>query len=178
MTSISPRLSRPLKDAVFMEMAEALAQLSTCRRRATACLLIDQDYEVLGQGYNGAPRGEPHCLVTPCPGAGAVSGTELDACEAMHAEWNALQRCRDHGKIWTAFTSTEPCVTCMKMLMNTPCRRVLYVRPYPGADPSRWLRGGREWIQVDLRYQTLIKHRHVLRRKEADCWYLDDASPR
>ena len=148
MKPTSPHSNRPLKDAAFMEIARVLARLSTCRRRATACLLIDRNYEILGQGYNGVPRGEPHCLDQPCPGADAPSGTALDACEAMHAEWNALQRCREPDKIWTAYVTTEPCVTCMKMLMNTSCKRVLFIHSYAAADGSRWVNYERTWARV------------------------------
>lgn len=147
------RITRPSKDEVFMVMTRELARLSTCRRRAAACILIDKDYEVLGQGYNGNPRGQSHCLDYPCPGAEAASGRDLDACEALHAEWNALQRCRDHKAIWTAFLTCEPCTVCFKMLLNTPCRRIIFNEPYSGEVgygtlAARWKRAGRVWLQA------------------------------
>ena len=102
------RLGRPAKDTVFMQLAIDLAELSTCQRRAVGCVLVDKHYDVLGMGYNGVAAGEPHCLDHPCPGVEAAEGTRLDDCEALHAEWNALLRCRDHRRIWTAFVVVEP----------------------------------------------------------------------
>lgn len=150
-----------------MDMTFALAQLSTCRRRAAGCILVDKNYEVLGQGYNGNPKGEAHCLDHPCPGVNAAPGTELDACEAMHAEWNALQRCRDYTKIWTAFVTVEPCVTCVKMLLNTPCQRVVFVQTYATAGRTRWGGGGRLWVQLNQARLDPLEYRDIGNSKES-----------
>lgn len=81
------------------------------------------------------------------------SGTALDACEAIHAEQNALLQCRDVFSIETCYVTVSPCVTCVKLLMNTACRRIVFAAPYAHDDASRTLWGPREWIHVAMQEQ-------------------------
>lgn len=74
-----------------------------------------------------------------CTAANAPSGTDLDACMATHAEVNAIAQCADVDRIHTCYTTTEPCVSCTKMLMNTGCIRVVYRTPYPHNSAALWL---------------------------------------
>lgn len=83
-----------------------------------------------------------------CPGATAKSGTNLDACGAIHAEQNALLQCRDVYSIDTAYVSTSPCVTCVKLLLNTSCQRIVFAEPYPHGSSERiWVGAGRVWYR-------------------------------
>jgi dCMP deaminase len=139
---------RPTKDQYFLQMAKLVATRSTCLRRSVGCVLVNARGHVLSTGYNGVAMGMPHCnervangsansdynvlkldptkLPYPfsCPGSHAASGTNLDACQAIHAEQNALD-------IETAYCTTSPCLTCVKLLMNTSCRRILFLEEYP-----------------------------------------------
>lgn len=138
---------RPTKDEVFLNLALELARLSTCRRRRVGCVLTDASHEILALGYNGVASGQPHCLAHPCAGSTAPSGASLDACLAIHAEENALIRCRDFKAIHTAYCSTAPCIGCTKKLLNTGCLRVVFREPYPHSEAENlWLRTGREWL--------------------------------
>lgn len=136
---------RPTKDVVFMAVARAMATRSTCLRRAVGCVLVNARGHVLATGYNGVAAGTPHCNqpatdsalcdaedVFPhaCQGAYVASGVGLDACEAIHAEQNALLQCRDVFDIDTCYTTTFPCVTCAKLLLNTSCRRIVFDTAY------------------------------------------------
>ena len=85
----------------------------------------------MATGYNGRPRGFKECLHSPCEGAVAGSGTQLDKCEAIHAEANALLQCNDVESIDTAYCTTAPCIHCAKLLLNTGCHRVMYRDEYP-----------------------------------------------
>lgn len=82
-----------------------------------------------------------------CAGADSPSGTNLDACEAIHAEQNALLQCRDVREVRTAFVTTAPCVTCTKLLLNTGCREIIWLNDYPQAEAARalWEGAGRFW---------------------------------
>lgn len=157
---MSGRISR---DAWALGLAVVTARRATCLRRAVGAVLLDADGFVLATGYNGRFAGAPHCNeereptvlsgafdthVYPhaCAGAAAASGTSLDACEAIHAEANALLRCRDVSKIATAYVTASPCVACAKLLLNTACRRVVFLDPYPHpAARDLWLAAGRTW---------------------------------
>ena len=139
---------RPTRDEHFLAMAALVATRSTCVRRAVGCVLVDVHQHVAATGYNGRPRGFDHCSEgTPCLGARAPSGTDLDDCEAVHAEQNALLQCRDVELLDACYVTVSPCLTCVKLLLNTSCRRVVAAAPYAHDAAARelWLRGGRRW---------------------------------
>jgi dCMP deaminase len=82
-----------------------------------------------------------------CPGAQALSGQNLDGCHAIHAEQNAILQCTRPFEIWTAYVTTSPCISCVKMLMNTSCARVVFDEQYIQTESrDLWLsRPGRYW---------------------------------
>lgn len=170
---------RPTKDQYFCQLAQLTATRSTCLRRAVGCVLVNRLGQVLSTGYNGVARGLPHCnevslidastIEDPpeaprlipshphaCQGARAKSGEGLDACQAIHAEQNALLQCRDTEDIWACYTTVSPCLHCVKLLMNTSCQRIVFIEPYAHDQASRnlWLASGscRTWDNLeDLR---------------------------
>lgn len=121
---------RPTKDEVFLSMAVNLGRLSTCARRQVGCLLVDVYGRPLSMGFNGVPREFVHCIEIPCPGAVAKSGEKLELCKAVHAEQNALQFCPDVMRIHTCYVTCSPCVHCVKMLLNTSVRRIVFQEEY------------------------------------------------
>lgn len=169
---------RPNRDEYFLRMAELVATRSTCLRRNVGCVLVNQRGHVLATGYNGVAAGLPHCnheqslfrikdnpisysqteaeeyLGHPhaCPGAQSPSGTNLDGCEAIHAEENALLQCRNVHEIDTIYCTTAPCFSCLKKLMNTSGWRIVFLEDYPHSEKSSqlWLRNQtqrfREWV--------------------------------
>jgi dCMP deaminase len=148
MTTLRARL----KDLVFLEMAKSVTRLSTCARRSVGCVLVDSRARVLATGYNGVAAGMPHCSEGHrCAAADAPSGTRLDACEAIHAEANALLQCRAIDLINVAYVTTPPCVACTKLLLNTGCSRIVALGDYPQAEAAKelWERAGRVWSQLD-----------------------------
>lgn len=130
-----------------LRLAETVASRGTCARRQVGCVLMNERRHVLATGYNGVPAGARHCDQEPCPGAGLPSGTGLDLCEAVHAEANALLQCHD---VWDAaycFTTTSPCVPCVKLLLNTGVREVVFRTPYAHDEAASrlWVAAGRTW---------------------------------
>lgn len=146
---------RPSVDWTMMMIARTLSSRSTCRRRSVGCVLVNHRNHIIGTGYNGVARGQAHCIDTPCPGASMPSGTGLDACEALHAEWNALQQCKDVWDIHTIYCTTAPCITCVKMFLNTSAQRIVYVHDYPQAEASRRYWHGREWCQMEVWWKDI-----------------------
>jgi dCMP deaminase len=140
---------------MFLKNALTTSARATCIRRRVGCILVDRHGDVLATGYNGPPRGWAHCIDHPCEGATAEPGASLDACEAIHAEQNALLQCKDVYAIHTVYCTDSPCLTCVKLLLNTSAVRIVYLREYPHPKSQRrWLRypmtlnGGsvtREW---------------------------------
>jgi dCMP deaminase len=152
--------ARPHRDETGLLVALALAQRATCVRRQAGCLLVDSTFRFIGAGYNGPQANAPHCIDKPCAGAALPSGTGLDACEAIHAEQNALMYCADVTRIHTAYTTCAPCVHCTKLLLGTSCQRIVFADPYPHeASQELWQRAGRWWSQLDydLRVNPWLK---------------------
>lgn len=166
---------RPSADRTWLDVAAVIARRSTCLRRAVGCVLIGVHGDVIGAGFNGVAPGQPHCneaLFRPthaslverpphscdvalggaveyanaCPGARAPSGTALDACRALHAEANALVSCRTPFEVDVCYLTVSPCVPCAKLLLRTPCRRVVFSEEYVNTDArALWEGAGREW---------------------------------
>lgn len=155
---------RPDLDRYFMDMARLVASRSTCVRRSVGCVLVNARNHVLATGYNGVHAGAAHCndvevareigrLVFPnaCAGASTtVSGANLDACHAVHAEQNAVLQCADSNAIARAYVTAFPCPTCTKLLLNTSCREIVYLEPYgDNAGLDLWVSSGRLAIRFD-----------------------------
>lgn len=137
---------RPGRDQWGIELALLTAQRATCLRRSVGCVLINARGHVLATGYNGVASGLPHCneaitglgvYPNACSGSSSPSGTNLDGCQAVHAEQNALLQCRDVYEIHTCYVTTSPCVTCVKLLMNTSCQRIVFAEEYPQPEAKR-----------------------------------------
>ena len=143
---------RPSIDEYFSMMAILVSTRGTCPRRNVGCVLVSKDDRVLATGYNGVPSGFAHCTDEPCEGADCPSGEGLDKCEAIHAEQNALLRAGDVTKIETAYCTTAPCIHCVKLLLNTGCKRIVFNEDYPHADVSRklWEKSGRSWHHYEM----------------------------
>lgn len=140
---------RPSWDVYFMAISQVIKTRGTCARRQVGCVLINSNKLIIGTGFNGTARGQPHCVDNPCAGANLLSGQGLDICEAIHAEANALVNCRNAFEIDTAYVTTSPCVSCVKLLLGTSCKRIIFAEEYnaPGAK-EMWINSGREWIKI------------------------------
>ena len=138
---------RPNRDEYFLDIATLVATRSTCARRAVGAVAINARGHILATGYNGVPSGFPHCNEGhPCLGVGAASGTNLDACEAVHAEINLLAQCRNVWEIDTIYTTVSPCASCIKSLISTSCQRLVFRELYPHPVAGQyWERAGRIW---------------------------------
>ena len=140
-TPLLVKRMRPTKHQYFMEIARVVGSRSTCQRRQVGCVLVDVNDRISATGHNGVPAGMPHCLDHPCPGAGLQSGTGLDACQAIHAEQNALMYAPDPYSIKACYVTASPCITCVKMLLNTSCDVILFDQEYPQPEARKM------WVQ-------------------------------
>ena len=145
---------RPSIEQTMLRVAAVLALRSTCTRRQVGCVLTDSLGRILSTGYNGVARGQPHCIDKPCPGAMFGSGQRLDLCQAIHAEQNALLQCKDVDKIDTCYVTCSPCVTCTKLLLNTPCQRIVFAEVYEHKESaSLWIKDSlhnRQWVHHEF----------------------------
>jgi len=152
-----------------MEMAKLVASRSTCLRRQVGCVLVNSKNQVLSTGYNGAPKGHQHCKSLPC----VRMEKGLEYCVATHAEQNALLQCDDVDDIDTCYVTTSPCVTCVKMLLNTSCRRIIFLEEYNSQDlqsKTMWLSNDkpRAWVKyeglrkIDIRNITMSQSKSII----------------
>ena len=137
---------RPSKTTYFLAMAKLVSTRGTCARRRVGCVLVDKHGLVLATGYNGNGRGQGHCIDSPCEGAKFKSGEGLEKCEAIHAEQNAILQCKNTEHIEKAYITLSPCVTCVKLLLNTSCKEIVYLEDYVNKDAERiWKNANRLW---------------------------------
>ncbi|MBP8952028.1 MAG: cytidine/deoxycytidylate deaminase family protein [Armatimonadetes bacterium] len=128
---------RPDWDDYFMQICHVVATRSTCLRRKVGAILV-KDRRILTTGYNGPPKKLPHCAeLGGCyrEKLGIPSGQRVELCRAVHAEQNAIAQAAVHGVDLegdiTCYCTTQPCVTCAKMLVNANVKRIVYEGDYP-----------------------------------------------
>lgn len=129
---------RPSFDETFMEIAYTWAKRATCLRRKVGAV-IAKDKQQLTAGYNGAPRGMPHCAeLGGClrEKLGIPSGQRHELCRGTHAEQNAITQAAKFGiniEGGTLYCNTYPCVICAKMILNAGIKKVVYDSNYDDA---------------------------------------------
>lgn len=130
---------RPGRDEYFLQMLGLVASRATCARGANGAIITSADGHVLAMGYNGGPRGLPHCLDSPCAGATDAPG-DYSRCEAIHAETNAIQQCRSLQEAAVIYVTRTPCFQCAKQIANSPIKRVVVAFSHPRQEGAALLR--------------------------------------
>ena len=144
-------MNRPSFDEMFLNVAKVIATRGTCVRRQVGAVAIDKNNYILGTGYNGSAKNTPHCIDTPCKGANSESGTNLDSCDGTHAEQNLVAHVRNPLEIHTVYLTVSPCVSCVKLLIATGCKRIAFSKLYPNSQRSREL-ALESKVEFDLLY--------------------------
>jgi len=126
---------RPSWDDYFMKITKDVALRSTCLKRNVGAIIV-KDFRVLSTGYNGAPKKMKHCKDTGClrKKLNVPSGQRHELCRGLHAEQNAIIQAAWHGvKIegGTMYSTYQPCVICVKMMINAGIKRLVYEGTYP-----------------------------------------------
>jgi dCMP deaminase len=118
-----------------MTITAQVAERSTCPRAKVGAVIV-RDKNILATGYNGAPAGLPHCTDVGCLlySSRTPSGeTEENCYRTIHAEINAIAQAAKNGaSIGGAdiYITHTPCIHCLKVLINTGIKRVVYEREY------------------------------------------------
>lgn len=129
-------------DKYYMNMAIAAAENSRCirgvkkvngqlernskgeligRTRKFGCIIVKDD-NIIGHGFNDQYTGSSKCEKAGClrEELGIPSGTELEICRAMHAEWWAITSVVRTGagstKGAAMYITAEPCKNCAKII--------------------------------------------------------------
>ena len=134
-------------DTYFLDICHSVASKSPCLSRKIGAILV-RDHSIISTGYNGPPRGVPHCgherfikdtllnsliesetsilteFKNTCPRRvlGHESGTHMELCPAQHAETNAISNAARLGVSILGSTlymnSVIPCKNCFGALIN------------------------------------------------------------
>lgn len=113
----------------MQDLATWWSRYSTCSRLATGAVIVNAEWQVLVSGYNGAPRGAPHCNKLPFPLLDA--GGHCLTC--LHAEANCLLQAARLGVALRGemlFTTHRPCIRCANMIVQVGLAAVYYALPY------------------------------------------------
>jgi dCMP deaminase len=140
---------RTSKDETYLKMAFTLAERSTCLDKQVGCIIVNNKNIIIASGYNGSPRGELHCITLGYCIKEAFHNDNL--CPSAHAEQNALLQCRVPEQIHTIYLTLSPCVSCIRVIMNTPCRRIVFSKEHKHPDAKRmWTKARKEWIHYGI----------------------------
>ncbi|MFO8061486.1 MAG: dCMP deaminase family protein [bacterium] len=127
---------RPSWPRYFMDITRLVATRSTCLRREVGAIIV-KDRHILSTGYNGPPRGVPHCdELGGClrQRMKIPSGQRHEICRAVHAEQNAIIQAAKMGITVEGaemYITTQPCFICAKMIINAGIKRIIMDEGYP-----------------------------------------------
>jgi deoxycytidylate deaminase len=94
----------------FAKFTCDLAELSKCEERKVAAIICDKSMsQIYSIGVNGGPKGLVDCL--------CKTGTKYGC---VHAEINALVKCRSNEADKVMFVTLSPCVSCAAAIINAP----------------------------------------------------------
>lgn len=119
-------------DHRFYLACEMVAEWSTCLSRQIGAIIVRGD-TIISTGFNGPPRGIPHCVGPDCPRRmkGFLSGQGLHLCPAAHAETNAIVNAARIGVATEGATMYMscgvPCRECMKLIINAGIAEIVCV---------------------------------------------------
>lgn len=112
----------------FIRLAIQTATRATCDRLHAGVVFV-KDKMILAGGYNGSPRGLPHCIDDNV-GCLMIDG---HCKRTVHSEANAIvQAARTGVNIngATAYVTHVPCYDCFKLLINAGIVKIYYNQDY------------------------------------------------
>lgn len=125
-------IDRPPMDEVLLDVAELMASRGTCSIQQNGAI-VARDGRILTSGYNGSPRGLPHCQHPELTVAEARDPDRATCTIAVHAEANAVAFAARHGVALngaTLYVTTSPCVVCAQLAVNAGVAQVVARRAY------------------------------------------------
>jgi len=128
-------MNRPAWDTYFMKITELVSERATCVKRKVGAVIV-KDNRILSTGYNGSPKGFKHCEQVGCirQEMNIPSGQRHELCRGLHAEQNAIIQAAVHGvsiEGATLYCTYQPCVICVKMMINAGIKRLVFSGSYP-----------------------------------------------
>lgn len=112
----------------YMTQAVVIAERSTCLDIKVGAIVVSADGVPVSQGYNGAPRGWPHCdeVSTGCD---LWQRDQRTYARHVHAEANAIAQAAKVGARLagaTLYVTRMPCPDCLKLIVQAGISRAIY----------------------------------------------------
>lgn len=128
------------KENYYLDIAQTVAERSTCMRRKFGAIIVKDD-SIVSTGYNGAPRGRANCNeINFCirEKLNIPRGERYELCRSIHAEANAIiaaSRDRMIGSTLymacvspvdgSLFPGTSSCMMCKRQIINAGIETVV-----------------------------------------------------
>jgi len=138
-------MSRVSKINYYLDIAQTVAERSTCLRKRYGAIIVKND-SIVSTGYNGAPRGRQNCSdLGYCQREklNIPRGERYELCRSVHAEANAIISASSEEMLDATIymTCTDPrsgelvsgicsCSMCKRMAINAGIKEVV-VRETP-----------------------------------------------
>ena len=145
------------KHNYYLDIAEAVAQRSTCLRRWYGAVIVHHD-EIISTGYVGAPRGRENCSdLNYCirQKMQIPRGERYELCRSVHAEANAIISASREKMLGatlylvglelpekTYVENASSCSMCKRMVINAGIATVIIRRTadeYTVVDVNDWV---------------------------------------
>ena len=133
-------MGRVEKENYYLDIAQTVAERSTCLRRRYGAIIVRND-EIIATGYNGAPRGRKNCVdLNYCTreAMNIPSGQRYELCRSVHAEANAIISAARRDTLGSTLymACTDPatgalipnstsCTMCRRQIINAGIQRVV-----------------------------------------------------
>lgn len=144
----------------YLDIAESVAERSTCLRRKFGCIIVKND-EIIATGYNGAPRGRKNCDELGFCMRDKLNiprGERYEMCRSVHAEQNAIisaarKDCMDatiymvgiNAKDKNVEPNSTSCMMCKRVVINAGIKEVIVREP----DNKYTIHNVEDWINDD-----------------------------
>lgn len=122
-----------ISDKFFLKTAQLLAEESKCISLHVGAVIV-KDYRIISMGYNGTVTTAMNCDEALDENLFTLDthSSWSDAHE-IHAEMNAIMFAAKNGialKDATLYCTHEPCDQCLKNIIQTGIKKVIYINPY------------------------------------------------
>ncbi len=133
-------MERVSKHNYYLDIAQTVAERSTCLRRMFGAIIVKDDV-IVSTGYNGAPRGRKNCDdIGRCirDELNIPRGERYEMCRSVHAEANAIIAApRDRmlgatlymvcvsAKDHMLMAGTTSCMMCKRQVINAGISTVI-----------------------------------------------------
>ena len=126
-------MERVSKENYYLDIAQTVAERSTCLRRKFGAIIVKNDV-IVSTGYNGAPRGRKKCNdLAFCyrDKLNIPRGERYELCRSIHSEQNAIIAAPREQMLGATlymacisphdgsiYAGTNSCMMCKRVILN------------------------------------------------------------